>query len=90
MSTQDTAGVFSGTDAESELVYMISGALIAQAIYVAAELGIADSLVDGAKSADDLAIETNAHPRALYRVMRALASLGIFEETPTNTFALKE
>jgi len=50
-------------------------------ISVAATLGIADLLQAGARSSTDLAAIVGADPQALYRVLRALASLGIFAET---------
>ena len=57
------------------------GQLVSQAIYIVAELRIPDYLKDGAKSIDELARMTNAHPGSLYRLLRMLASIGIFHET---------
>jgi O-methyltransferase domain len=56
--------------------------LIGQAIYIAAKLRIADYLKDGAKSVEELAERTESHPDSLYRLLRMLASIGIFAETP--------
>src|SRR5215210_3662967 len=70
------------------LIQMISGSLVAQLVHVAARLGIADLLADGARSSEELASSVGAHPRSLYRVLRALASLGIFAETPEGRFEL--
>jgi hypothetical protein len=67
---------------------MITGLRKTQLLYVAAKLGIADLLQEGAKSSDELAHAVGAHPRALYRVLRALAGLGVFAETPEGRFAL--
>jgi hypothetical protein len=61
---------------------------VTQLIYVAATLGIADQLKDGPKSIDELAATAAVHPNALYRVLRALASHGIFAETGDCSFAL--
>ncbi len=63
-----------------QLNQLITGGWIAQAIGVAAELGIADLLIDGPKSGDELAQATGSHPRALYRLLRALAGVGVFTE----------
>ena len=71
-----------------QLQYLMSGHWIAQAIGVAAKLGIADRLIDGARSTNELAQETGAHPRALYRLLRALASVGVFTEIEPERFAL--
>jgi len=67
---------------------MITGMRVTQLIYVAAKLGIADLLKEGSKSADELASKVGAHPRALYRVLRALASKGIFAEVGDRQFEL--
>jgi hypothetical protein len=67
---------------------LITGGWIAQAIGVAAELGIADLLIDGPKSGDELARATGSHPRALYRLLRALAGVGIFTEVEPEHFGL--
>ena len=67
---------------------MLTGFFISQALYVAAELGIADLLKDGAKSSDELARSTGADARSLYRLLRCLASVGVFEEVEPNHFGL--
>lgn len=66
--------------AYSDLLSLITGGWIAQAIHVAATLNIADHLAEGPMSADLLAKQVNANERALHRILRALASVGIFEE----------
>ena len=59
-----------------------------QAVYVAAELGIADLLSDGPRHVDRLAGQTESNPDALFRLLRALASIGVFTETAPRTFGL--
>ena len=49
---------------------------------IAAQLGIADRLANGPRTTADLARECEVNAEALYRVLRALASLGVFEEKP--------
>lgn len=70
------------------MLQMVTGYWLTQTIFVAAKLGIADRLQDGAKSCEELATETKTHARSLYRLMRALASVGIFAETETGYFTL--
>lgn len=70
------------------MTQMILSYMTTQAIYVAAKLGIADLLKDGPKSSLQLAEETNVHARSLYRVLRALAGIGIFTEVEDDSFAL--
>ncbi|MDY6897392.1 MAG: methyltransferase [Cyanobacteriota bacterium] len=72
------------------LVQMIFGTWISQSIYVVASLGIADILKDGTKSISELAKLTDAKESKLYRVLRTLASVGIFRETAPRQFALTE
>jgi len=59
-----------------------------QLIHVAAKLGLADRLKAGPQTAQALAEAVGAEPRALYRVLRALASLGIFAESSGGGFTL--
>ena len=68
---------------------MAFGNVIAQAVYVAARLGIADLLEAGPKSVDELARASGAHAPSLGRLLRALASFDVFvaEET-TGRYAL--
>lgn len=70
------------------LLQMMTGYWVSQAIYVAAKLGIADLLVDGPVSCDDLATATRTHAPSLQRTLRALASVGVFSEVAPGHFAL--
>jgi hypothetical protein len=67
---------------------MATGYWISQAIYVAAKLGIADLLKDGPKSCVALATSTGADAPSLFRLMRALSSVGIFSQLGKDRFAL--
>jgi hypothetical protein len=70
------------------LSQLLRGSLVTQLIHVAATLGVADVLRGGPKTCHELAAALRVDPEALYRVLRALASLGIFEETDPRRFAL--
>jgi len=59
-----------------------------QLVFVAAKLGIADALVDGPLTIEEIAIRVGAHAPSLKRVLRALASLGIFACDPHGRFHL--
>lgn len=67
---------------------LISGYWTTQMVYVAAKLKLADLLTAGPRTAEDLATETKTHAPSLYRLLRALASLGIFAEDAQHRFAL--
>lgn len=76
------------TSAHQQLDGMITGYWISQAIYAAAKFNIADHLKDGPKSVDELAEATSTNADALYRLLRALASKGIFAEGEPRQFSL--
>jgi hypothetical protein len=67
---------------------MINWYQVSQALHVAASLGVADHMKDGQKSYDVLAQACGAHPPSLYRLLRALAAVGVFQETGDKEFLL--
>jgi hypothetical protein len=67
---------------------MISGYRTTQALYVAAKLGVADHLLRGPMRAEELAKEVGANSKALFRLMRHLAALGIFTQDQSRRFGL--
>lgn len=67
---------------------LLTGTWLSHAISLAAKLGIPDLLADGPKHGDDLARATGTHAPSLYRVLRALASVGIFHEAEDGRFGL--
>ena len=75
-------------NAYTELMRLVNGFQVSAAISTAATLGIADLLAQGPRSSDDLASATGTHPRSLYRLMRALAAAGVFEEDDDRRFRL--
>ena len=74
--------------ADAVLLQLITGSLVSQAVYVAAKLGVADLLTSGARTPRELAESTGAHAPSLYRVLRALASVGVFSEREDGAFEL--
>ena len=77
-----------GNPSPPVLFQMATGYWVSQAIYVAAKLGIADLLKDGPQSCVALATATGADTASLFRLMRALASVGIFSHVRKDRFAL--
>jgi SAM-dependent methyltransferase len=59
-----------------------------QVLYAVAELGISDHLVDGPRSADEVARITGSHAPSLYRLMRTAAGLGFFTEDAEHRFSV--
>ncbi|HUF53881.1 MAG TPA: methyltransferase [Dehalococcoidia bacterium] len=70
------------------LMRLVNGYQVSQAIHVAAVLGIPDLLKDVAKHVDDLAAQTGTDGGGLYRLLGALAAIGIFSETDDKMFGL--
>ena len=75
-------------DLKSQMNQLIRGYWTTQAIFVVAELRIADLLADGPKHPEELAKLASVKADMLYRVLRALASIGIFAEQADGRFAL--
>ncbi|OHX37053.1 methyltransferase [Methylomonas sp. LWB] len=57
-----------------------------RALYVAARLDIAGALADGEVSVETLAERVDADADALYRLLRMLAAMGVFEEVSPRRF----
>jgi hypothetical protein len=74
--------------AATAMLRLIWGIHSSRAVYAAAKLGIADLLVDGPASCRELARATGAHEPSLYRVLRLLAALGVFDEVEPGSFGL--
>lgn len=73
---------------QEQMNRMLTGYWISQALYAAAKLGIADLVKDGPRTTDDLASTTKTHAPSLYRLLRALASVGVFTDIGQGQFAL--
>jgi O-methyltransferase domain len=70
------------------LMQLSTGYMIAAALYPITKLQIAELLADGPQPISKLAQSTGANEDGLYRVMRALANVGVFSEVSPRTFAL--
>jgi hypothetical protein len=70
------------------LFRMATGYYLSQAVHLAATLGVADRLGEGPKHCDELAQAVDAHAPSLRRVLRLLASVGVFAEQDDGRFAL--
>jgi hypothetical protein len=68
------------------ILNILTGAFTARALHVAAALGVADHLAEGPRSAVDLADRVGADATALHRLLRALASIGVFTEVQPGVF----
>lgn len=71
---------------ESDLWDALRGALVTRALGIVSDLGIPQKLADGPRSVAELAEESGADPDTLHRLLRALASDGIFAEEEPGVF----
>jgi hypothetical protein len=71
-----------------DLMMLVSGAPMSQAICVAAELCLPDLLASGPRTVDELARITGAHASSLHRLLRALASVAVCEDCGDGAFML--
>jgi hypothetical protein len=69
-----------------QMLQLISGFWVARCVYVFAKLALADLIQNEPKTAEELATATNAHGPSLFRVLRALASVGVITQDANNRF----
>jgi hypothetical protein len=72
----------------AQLIGLVNGFWVSQCLYVVAELRIADRLATRRETPLELAAETGANAPSLYRILRALASIGVFAEADDGRFGL--
>jgi hypothetical protein len=90
VSTATTASEHTATAeaaAAQQIFQLSTGYMVSTALHAAVSLRIADHLAAGPRSAADLARDTATNEDALYRVLRLLASVGVFREQEGRTFA---
>jgi hypothetical protein len=74
--------------AQETMLGLITGYWVSQLVFVAAKLGLADALAKGPRTPESVAESVGAHPPFLRRVLRALASVGVFAEDARGRFRL--
>jgi SAM-dependent methyltransferase len=87
MTTPASATNASSPPPQAVLSQMINGYWITGTICAAAKLDVASAIGDAPRAIAEVATAVSADVEALYRTMRALASLGIFAEGPGRTFS---
>src|SRR5215218_2382624 len=83
-----TAGTQHDVPPPFAMMGLITGYWVSQAVGVVALLGVADQLGEGPRQSDEIARAVGADPQALYRVLRLLASIGVFTEESPGSFGL--
>lgn len=69
------------------MLQIISGFWVSRAIFAIAKLGIPDLLQSGPKTIAELASATKMHAPSLFRVLRALVSVGVLNSAKGGRFA---
>lgn len=75
-------------DAADAVMDLIFGRWRSQTLYAGIELGVFEELVEGRRTADEVAGALDLDPDNTYRLLRALGSLALLEERPDGAFAL--
>ncbi len=75
-------------ESRAQLLALVRGYRISQAIYVVTQLGIPDLLAGGPRETDELARATESHAPSLRRVLLFLAGVGVCDEVGPQRFAL--
>ncbi len=89
--SQTVSSVQPTSQAAAQLLMQIgTGHFVASALQVVVRLGIPARIADDALTSAELATATGVQEDALYRVLRALASVGLFDETAPRRFKLTE
>ncbi len=86
-ATSATTAKGQAPPAHAGMFQLLNGVFVAGAISCLARLGVPDLVEHGPKSADELAKLIGADPRALYRLMRATASVGVLSEGSDGKFS---
>lgn len=73
--------------ADVQLLRLVLGMFVSRALAVAAELNVADLLKEGPMSLTELAERTDSNADGLYRMLRTLAAVGVFEAKGDRRFA---
>jgi cyclopropane fatty-acyl-phospholipid synthase-like methyltransferase len=73
---------------QAQMMQLILSKWVSQPISLVSRLGIPDLLAAGPSSVEALAESTGAHADSLYRIMRALAAVGVFREGEARVFEL--
>src|SRR5690606_8201920 len=92
LKSRDTQRMANQAEASprQRLSQMMCGYWISQAVYVTARLDLVEHLQAGPQTAAQLAPLTGSHAGALYRLLRAMASLGFFREDEQGRFHVLE
>jgi hypothetical protein len=88
MACRGGSGQDAGVAAVEELWTLVNGYRVSQALYVASVLRLSDHMADGPREAGWLAEQTGCDAPSLYRLLRALATVGVYEELPDRRFGL--
>src|ERR1700759_1163402 len=71
-----------------QMVQLLAGFQVAQALYAAARIGLPDQLASGPRTAEEVAVTLAADPDSVSRLARVLTGLGVLTQPSAGTYAL--
>ena len=75
-----------GPMGDDDLRSMITGFRVSMALSATADFGLSDELAGGPRTVADLAVAVSADEDTLHRLLRALATVGVYDERPDGTW----
>ncbi len=88
MSSASAPTPQAGPDPVQQVLQLATGYMPSSALFAITSLNVPDLLKPGPQPVSALAAKTGSNEDALYRILRALSSAGVFHENPARTFAL--
>jgi len=85
----DIAAARTDAPPEVQIAEILVSQSMSRLVHLVATLKLADHLADGPRTAEQLAPLTGTHAPTLHRILRTLASLGLFTEDADHRFALR-
>ena len=87
MAEASVEQVLASRSPQDQVMGLVFGVLYGRCLIAAAELGIADALAARPLPLQELAERTQANAGSLFRVLRALETLGVFQQISPGVFA---
>ena len=88
MSSTSTSTPHPESNPAQQILQLATGYMPSSALFAITSLNVPDFLKTGPQAVSTLAAKTGSNEDALYRILRALSSVGVFYENPARTFAL--
>src|SRR5947207_1120257 len=88
INADDLSNTMNTIDNKTKIIELASAHILSRAIHTVAQLKVADYMMSDPQNITELAHKTQLNENALYRLLRFLASYGIFHHDEHNNFSL--